>query len=335
MTKIYILVDPVTDQIRYVGKTTTPLTRRLKGHIEKSRDRNNKWHAAQWIRSLTDEGLVPIIECVRDVEDQYINETEIFCIEEYKRLGCDLTNNTIGGDGGVTSVGRTHSAEALRKRTATRRARGINGSAWRGKKQPQTVVDARMAGYTPEKRTEAVLKAKATRERRKQIAEAFGEKLYSTPNRLGHTASEETKELLREKAREQWAKLTPEEYEKNASNLTQGHADWRAKVEAGEVVDPRVGRDPWNKGIDQGPEVGLKSWETKRANGFVSQKEMIADIAERTAETHAKVERTIKGHSDKVAEASRLVIWKFIAEHGEEYPRLTIRYTDEYYSLVK
>lgn len=333
--KIYVLVDPTTNHVRYVGKTSTTTEKRLRGHIEKSRNLDNKWHVAQWIRSLTAEGLHPIIEVVREVEPQYVDETEIFCIAEYLRLGCDLTNNTLGGDGGVTGpTGLLRSAEALRKRSETVRATGVAGNAWRGKKQPPEVVAARMAGYTPEKRKAAAEKQKVTKARRKAVANAFGVDLYHNPNPDRTPTTEEMKEHLRKKAKEQWANYSPEEYETQADNLRVGAAEFRRKIKEGEIVDPRLGGTPWNKGIDQGPEVGLKSWETKRANGFVSQKDMLKDIAEKCGHSHSKVDRTLKGYSDKVSEEAKLAIWSFYIDHAEEYPKLTTVADSVYYDLI-
>lgn len=324
MKTIYTLSDPRTGQVRYVGKTGQELQRRLRGHIEKSRNLKNKWHVACWIRNLTSEGLSPIIETIRVVEDQYIDETEVFCIAEYLRLGCDLTNGTKGGDGGVTSMGRPHTAEAIRKREITRRARKSAGSAWRGKKQPQHVIDARMAGYTPEKRAAAIQKMKETRARRKAIAEAFGVRLYAHPNPHRPEHTDETKALLSEKAKEQWANYTEEQREFHKNRAKGNLEEFLRKVREGEIEDPRLGKTPWNKGIDQGPEVGYKSWETKRANGFVSQKEMLQDIASKTGHSWSKVQRALKGESHKVAPEALLDIWSYYEEHSDEYPKLTI-----------
>lgn len=334
MTFIYTLSDPITKQVRYVGKTTVSLERRLRGHIEKSRNLNNKWHVAQWIRSLTSQGLVPEIDKIREVELQYLNETEVFCIAEYKRLGCDLTNNTEGGDGGVTGQGSLHTIEALRKRHEAAKL-SDKGKGWRGKAQPPEVVAARRASMTPEKQAETIRKANATKARRRAVAAAFGEKMYDNPNRYRPDWTDEDKANLSAKSKEHWENKSDEERQAQIDTLRRGAEDFLRRVAAGEVEDPRLGRTPWNKGIDQGPEVGLKSWETKRANGFVSQKEMTQDIADKCGESRAKVERTLKGHSDKVSDMSRATIWQYYIDHIEDYPKLTIVETDEYHSLMK
>ena len=41
--KIYVLIDPVTYKIRYIGRTKCSLNTRLNGHLSKSKFKNNKY----------------------------------------------------------------------------------------------------------------------------------------------------------------------------------------------------------------------------------------------------------------------------------------------------
>lgn len=94
---IYVLVDPRDGQVRYVGQTTKTVKSRLASHISRARNSKRNTHSSNWIRVLLKESLVPLIEIIREVSEEYKDETEIFCIAEYRRLGCRLTNVAEGG----------------------------------------------------------------------------------------------------------------------------------------------------------------------------------------------------------------------------------------------
>ena len=94
--KIYCLKDPITNEIRYIGKTVN-LKERLANHIYKSK--SSKTHCASWIKSLISKGFKPIIQEIEECENW--QEREIYWIEYYKSQGASLTNHTIGGEGRV------------------------------------------------------------------------------------------------------------------------------------------------------------------------------------------------------------------------------------------
>ena len=116
--KLYVLKDPTTNEIRYVGITIRSLKERLSGHISDAKCRPElNYHKINWINSLLDKKLLPVIELVKEFET--INEAkqaEIDYIKEYK-IKYNLTNCTIGGD----RLGeRSHSRESILKRKTTR-----------------------------------------------------------------------------------------------------------------------------------------------------------------------------------------------------------------------
>lgn len=93
--KIYQLVDPRNNEVRYVGKTQRTLTERLSGHmclIERNYKRN-------WIKSLINDGLKAKIELLEICEESNWQEREKFWISFYKNCGARLTNLTDGGQG--------------------------------------------------------------------------------------------------------------------------------------------------------------------------------------------------------------------------------------------
>ncbi len=61
---IYALVDPGTRRVRYVGRTSLPLTKRLAQHIGAANrgDGSNSLHA--WIRSICYEPIIVLLDTV-------------------------------------------------------------------------------------------------------------------------------------------------------------------------------------------------------------------------------------------------------------------------------
>lgn len=95
-TTIYFLIDPRTDEIRYVGKTIQDLKTRLQAHMRDT----YKCHRVHWLNELKREGLLPRILVVEDIRGAWPwQESERFWIKWAKANGARLTNNTSGGDG--------------------------------------------------------------------------------------------------------------------------------------------------------------------------------------------------------------------------------------------
>lgn len=114
----YVLVDPTTNQPRYVGITTQTLKMRLKGHLQdiKHRPDLNK-HKTAWILKLQEVNLQPIIKLVIECNSlEELKKWEQDYIKQYKDT-YKLINQTIGGDW----VGfNTHSRESILKKHSTR-----------------------------------------------------------------------------------------------------------------------------------------------------------------------------------------------------------------------
>lgn len=136
---IYALVDPITRETRYVGKTDRPLTTRLRGHIDCAR-RTTRPPVRAWIRGLLNKGLRPEILVIEYVDDRDWREVEKSKIAQFQANGLSLLNSTAGGDG---LIGYKHSVETRAK----------IGNLSKGKKRPQHVVDAVVAAHTGAKRS--------------------------------------------------------------------------------------------------------------------------------------------------------------------------------------
>lgn len=106
---IYVLIDPITDQVRYVGWTSNP-KQRIKNHIARSKHENH--HRANWIKSLLKKEVLPKMMIIETGKGLGYAERESFWISYYRSIGCDLTNSTNGGEG---TIGYSHSENTKEK----------------------------------------------------------------------------------------------------------------------------------------------------------------------------------------------------------------------------
>lgn len=93
---IYKLIDPETNEVRYIGLTFNTLKQRLKSHYSEK----SKSHKSNWVQKLRSKGLKPIIESIESDILSYdeVCEKEIYYINKYKSEGHRLTNMASGGN---------------------------------------------------------------------------------------------------------------------------------------------------------------------------------------------------------------------------------------------
>lgn len=128
---IYGLLDPRTQECRYIGKSINAHAR-FKRHVSKTQ-LLGRTHKECWIASLVRDGLLPklvVLEAFASEED--LNSGERFWIAQAVGLGWRLTNGTKGGDGTFTKAqrdlvaawrrGRKHSIETRAKMSVAIRA---------------------------------------------------------------------------------------------------------------------------------------------------------------------------------------------------------------------
>jgi hypothetical protein len=109
---VYGLIDPLTGELRYVGKSSWGM-KRPKQHLQ-STGRKGNTHLKNWLRRLYKDGqqlpaILILRECVSDIEAL---AQEVVLIALFRQAGFNLANITEGGEG---SCGWYHSAETISK----------------------------------------------------------------------------------------------------------------------------------------------------------------------------------------------------------------------------
>lgn len=93
IVRIYSLNDPISNEVRYIGRTTKKLNQRLREHICDSASNHNTYKK-NWIRKLKKLNKKPIIASIRELdcswEESHI--VEISIIKEHFEKGCKLVN---------------------------------------------------------------------------------------------------------------------------------------------------------------------------------------------------------------------------------------------------
>lgn len=88
---IYLHLDPLTDEVRYVGK----------GHDRRAYSfSHRKGHHKNWIAKLAKNNLKPKVEIFQDkLTEKEALEQEVFWIDYFLSVEERLTNATLGGEG--------------------------------------------------------------------------------------------------------------------------------------------------------------------------------------------------------------------------------------------
>ena len=110
---IYGLCDPVTQELRYVGKTNNIMLR-YNNHISSIKSKTIK---NSWIKSLLNKNTRPEIFILDEVPDSEWIFWEQWYIQYFKTIGCRLTNDPrcLGGENPPSHLGEHHSKEVIEK----------------------------------------------------------------------------------------------------------------------------------------------------------------------------------------------------------------------------
>jgi group I intron endonuclease len=136
---IYTLSDPITNEIRYVGKTKNSLTTRMYQHIRDSLYNGTNSYKKAWIKGLILKGMLPIIEELEIVLNHNCwKQSEQYWIAQLKSWGFNLTNMTDGGDGNQNQImsleSRIKTSDSLKGRLVSKETRNKISKAHLGKK---------------------------------------------------------------------------------------------------------------------------------------------------------------------------------------------------------
>jgi len=108
--KIYALLEPNTELVRYVGLTRKSLKERLRKHLSEKLRGKKATYKYNWIQSLKEKNLKPEIILLEDnLTLDEANKKEIIYIKTFKSFGAKLVNVSIGGNCGAS--GYKHSDE--------------------------------------------------------------------------------------------------------------------------------------------------------------------------------------------------------------------------------
>lgn len=140
---IYGLVDPRTDEIKYIGKSRE-VHKRLYRHINDTVD-NKK---TRWISELKAEGLRPIAEKFDEVPSDEWEFWESYYISLFKSWGFDLTNQN------EAKIGAKHTEESKKRMSELKKKNPTR--YWLGKKRdPEMIkkVASKLTGKTQSEET--------------------------------------------------------------------------------------------------------------------------------------------------------------------------------------
>jgi len=98
MNYIYALKDPRDNEVKYIGKTSSP-RRRLTEHLSQSSlNKYPQTKVKEWIKEVKALGLKPIMSVLESVESNWQSQ-EKFWINQFRENGARLLNHTDGGEG--------------------------------------------------------------------------------------------------------------------------------------------------------------------------------------------------------------------------------------------
>lgn len=189
ITYIYGLIDPFTDEIRYIGKSIRP-KERLRDHCNDHSD----CHRTHWIQRVIAHGRRPKLVILQELsESDDWQQAERDWIAKARESGWPLTNGTDGGDG-VPNLCAESKAKIVKAWTGRKhRPESLIriGAASRGRKKSEAskqVMREKMIGRAitwGDKVSKAVRKLSDDQVREIRAALTGGEKQYVLAERYG------------------------------------------------------------------------------------------------------------------------------------------------------
>jgi hypothetical protein len=174
---IYVLTDPNTGLVRYVGKTDYP-EKRYRNHIHNSA-LAIKSHRTRWLKSLIEAGKKPLMIVIEQTSQEMWKQRECWWIAYYRGLGASLVNLAEGGTGGVRSewitdemrrnmslaqIGKVRDRDAIERMAAKNRGKprapetiAKMSAANKGKKPSPQCIEAQRKALTGKKHSKELV----------------------------------------------------------------------------------------------------------------------------------------------------------------------------------
>lgn len=277
---IYVLSDPFTGQVRYVGKTFDVLGR-FNGHLNDK----ERTHKANWIRGLLGKGVQPELDVVdicsatNDAEWQAAEQRWIAC---FKMMGFPLTNLDSGGIQGkrLCAESKQKIKDACARRTPEQRASHSSkiSLAKTGVKRPEDF----------KRKMSLVMKIRnalpGSKEARSLRAKNISDETRAKMRASALASSEEKRKCISETVKLRWregkynAKVNAAHYD-NGAEKRRGQkrsSETRAKLKAAaqrRAADPawRLAHSLALRGRKLAPESIAKREATRRAKWLASK----------------------------------------------------------------
>lgn len=199
---IYAIVDPRTDEVRYVGKTTAP-PRRFRDHICLARSGLAEYYSSRWMREILSDNKRPILKILQACAEENWQDRERYWIEFYKSKGCSLTNLTDGGQGGSGKM-----PAASRASLSVRHKGRTMSEEWRTRISEANKGKRHMFGYRHSPDTLAKMRGRATGNKHAQGHKVSDEarRIISLKNK-GLLRSPETRARMSAYHKKRWAMI--------------------------------------------------------------------------------------------------------------------------------
>lgn len=140
---IYALQNPVTEEIRYIGKTKNP---KMRFHNHMNKRHNEKTHKTNWIESLKKQNIRPIMIIIDEVSEEDWKFWERYWISQFITWGFSLVNHTSGGEGSIMGNKTSFKKGCKSWNEGTAKVKILKGN--RGKAE-RTVINQYKKGSIP------------------------------------------------------------------------------------------------------------------------------------------------------------------------------------------
>lgn len=184
---IYVLCDPRTAEVRYVGKSVNPQLR-LGNHIKEAKKAGHKNRKNAWIASLLSAGVRPELRVIETCVVDNWKERECFWIGKYRKSEARLLNLKDGGEG-LNPSPESRALMSAAKRGKAPHNKGISPSDETRRKQSEA-AKRKFARMTPQERETSRQKVVANLPRdpisevtRERLRQSASQRVYSDANK--------------------------------------------------------------------------------------------------------------------------------------------------------